>query len=508
MFGWLREAYREHTVTTGLGLAAVAAALTLVPACTVGPDYVKPKTGTPAAYKENAGWKVAEPQDHIVRGAWWEIYNDPLLNELEKQVDISNQNIALAEAQYRQARWTVQASRAAYFPTLTATASASRSKRSANAGSVSSAAAASGSGSSSTIGSAAGIAGAPVNDFSLPFDASWEPDLWGRIRRTVEGSRANFQASAADLESARLSARTSLAQDYFQLRALDSQKKLYEDTIAAFEKNFQLTKNRYARGVASKNDVLLAETQLKTTRAQAIDLDVQRGQLEHAIALLLGKPASEFSIPFACLEASAPSIPAGLPSELLERRPDVAGAERRVAAANAQIGVAIAAYFPTLTLTASGGFEASDWAKWLSWPSRFWAIGSALAETVLDGGLRKAQTEQARAAHAASVATYRQTVLTGFQEVEDNLLALRVLEKEALAQDEAVAASKQSLAFSLNQYKAGLLNYLDVIVVQAAALNNERTAIGILGRRLTSSVLLVKALGGGWTASDLPSTEP
>jgi NodT family efflux transporter outer membrane factor (OMF) lipoprotein len=322
----------------------------------------------------------------------------------------------------------------------------------------------------------------------------------------VESNEANAQASAADLEAARLSAHAELAQNYFQLRALDTQKQLFDDSVAAYEKNLQLTQNQYAAGIVAKADVILAQTQLKSTQAQAIDVGVQRAQLEHAIALLIGKPASVFSIAPAPLTATLPAVPIGVPSELLERRPDVAAAERLVAAANAQIGVAIAAYFPSLTLSASGGYQSSSWSNWLTLPSRFWAVGPALAETLFDGGLRRAQTEQARAAYDGNVAAYRQTVLTGFKEVEDNLAALRILEQEAEVQDEAVQFARQTVALTTNQYKAGTVNYLNVTVVQAAALNNERTAVDILNRRLVASVLLIKALGGGWNSSDLTST--
>ena len=474
------------------GLAGVFMILT---ACTVGPDYVRPTAEVPGVYKEMEGWKVAQPEDHLTRGAWWEIFNDPQLNGLEEQVNISNQNVAVAEAQFRQGRALVQAARAAYFPTVTVGASYTRSRTSPNAPGVG--------GTSGTTGASSPA----TSNYMLLADASWEPDLWGRVRRSVEASKANAQATAADLESTRLLVQAELAQDYFLLRILDGQKQLLDETVIAFQKSLELTKNRYAAGVASKGDVLQAETQLKTTQAQAIDVGVQRAQLEHAIAVLVGRPASLFSIPVAPLAAVPPAVPVGVPSELLERRPDIAGAERRVAAANAQIGVAVAAYYPTVTLSASGGFESSSLSKWLAWPSRFWSVGPGISETVFDGGLRRAQTTAARAAYDGTVAAYRQTVLTGFQEVEDNLAALRILEEEAEVQDEAVKAARQSLAVAINQYKAGTVNYLTVIVVQAATLNNEITALGILGRRMTAAALLIKALGGGWDVSSLPSAK-
>ena len=344
-----------------------------------------------------------------------------------------------------------------------------------------------------------------MNDYLLPIDVSWAVDVWGRVRRLVEAGVASAQASAADLEAIRLLAQAKLAQDYFQLRVLDGQKKLLDETVIAYQKNLELTKNHYASGVASRADVLQADTQLKTTQAQAIDVGVQRAQLEHAIALLVGRPASAFSIPVAPLGVSPPPIPVGVPSELLERRPDIAAAERNMAAANAQIGVAVAAYFPTITLSAAGGFESTDLSNWLSWPSRFWSVGAAISELVYEGGLRRAQTAAARAAYDATVASYRQTVLTGFQQVEDNLAALRILEEEGRVQEEAVKAARQSVAVAINQYKAGTVSYLNVIVAQAAALTNEITALSILNRRMAASVLLIQALGGGWSVSDLPA---
>jgi len=341
----------------------------------------------------------------------------------------------------------------------------------------------------------------------LPLDVTWQADVWGRIRRTVESNQAGAQASAADLENARLSIQAELAQNYLQMRTLDAQKQLLDESVVAFGKSLELTKNRYTSGVASKADVLQAETQLKTTQAQAIDVGVQRAQLEHAIAVLIGRPPALVSIPGVPLAAVPPPVPVGVPSALLERRPDIAAAERRVAAANAQIGVAEAAYYPTVTLSASGGVESSELSKWFTWPSRFWSVGPAISQVVFDGGLRRAQTEQALAAYDGSIATYRQTVLTAFQGVEDNLAALRILEEEARVQDEAVKAAQQSLAVIMNQYKAGIVNYLNVVTAQTTALSNEVTAVQILGRRMTANVLLIQALGGGWEASDLPSTE-
>jgi NodT family efflux transporter outer membrane factor (OMF) lipoprotein len=483
-----KSGYREWIKPRSLAIAAIAGMLVIFIACAVGPDYVRPKAETPAAYKEAAEWKVAQPQEAVVRGAWWKVFQDPQLDALEEQVNISNQNVAAAEAQFRQARALVQAARAGYFPTAAIGASATRSLGSANAG------------------NALGTTN-QVSDLLLTGTASWEPDIWGKVRRTVEASEAGAQASAADLESIRLSTQAALAQSYFQLCALDAQKKLLDATVAAYQKAMELTNRRYASGVSSKADVLQAETQLKTTQAQAIDVGVQRAQLEHAVALLVGKPASILSIPVTPLAAMPAAVPFGIPSELLERRPDIAAAERRVAAANAQIGVAKAAYFPNIVLNATGGFESSHLFDWLSWPSRLWSVGLALTETVFDAGLRSALTDQARAAYDATVASYRQTVLGGFQEVEDNLAALRILEEESRIQGEAVSAARRSVDLSMNQYRAGTISYLDVVTVQAILLVNERTAIDILGRRMAASVLLIKAIGGGWHSSTLPSNK-
>lgn len=468
-------------------LATTACGMALLAACSVGPDYVRPTAveQMPATFKEMEGWKVAQPQDGIPAGRWWEIYRDPQLNALEEQVVGANQSVRAAEAQYRQARALVQAARAGYFPTLSAGASATRSRRSANLGT------------GASTGSAGG-SGNTTSDFQLPLDAAWELDLWGRVRRSVEASQAGVEASAADLAAISLSVQTELAIDYFQLRALDAEKQVLDATVANYRKTLELTRNRYAAGVVAKVDILQAETQLKSAEAQTIDLGVQRSQLEHAIALLIGKAPAAFSLPPATLTTEVPVAATGLPSELLERRPDIASAERKMAAANAQIGVAKAAYYPTIRLSATAGLEATRLATWFTWPSRFWSVGPAIAQTLFDGGLRAAQTDQARAAYDATVATYRGTVLTAFQEVEDNLAALRILEEEAMAQDSAVTAARQAVTITTNQYQAGTVAYLNVLVAQTSALTNERAALAILGRRLAASVQLVKALGGGW----------
>jgi NodT family efflux transporter outer membrane factor (OMF) lipoprotein len=467
--------------------APIAVVLGLATGCVVGPNYVKPTALVPAAYKEIDGWKMAAPGDQLPRGPWWEVFADPSLSALEAQVSLSNQNLAAAEATYRQARALVREARAAYFPIATVGVGYTRGRASATLG--------------GPVGSQ--LSSSPRSDFLLPFDVTWEPDFWGKVRRSVESTQASAEASAGDLETARLSFQAELAQDYFQLRALDAQRQLLDETAAAYEKSLELTRSRYASGVASRVDLVQAEAQWKATQAQAIDVGVQRAQLEHAIALLIGQPPSSFSLPAAPLAEGPPSIPVGVPSELLERRPDIAAAERRVAAANAAIGVAVAAFYPTITLGLSAGFESGSISQWLMWPSRFWSAGPAISQTVIDGGLRRARTDEARAAYTAAVATYRQTVLVAFQGVEDNLAALRLLEAEAGVQGEAVKASEQSVSLTTNQYKAGTVSYLNVITTQTIALTNQITAVQILGRRMTAAVLLIEALGGGWSADEL-----
>ncbi|MEO6920819.1 MAG: efflux transporter outer membrane subunit [Collimonas sp.] len=480
---------QAHTHKT---LLAAAVAALLLSACAVGPDYVRPATAEPTAFKENKDWKTATPKDQELRGKWWEIYQDPQLNSLIEQVNVSNQNLLQAEAQFRQAAALVQSARAAYLPTVSASVSATRSGGGRNSN-------------SSSVSNTANGGGSVSNSFSLGPSISWEPDLWGRISRTVEANQATAQASAADLQGIKLSAQATLAQDYLQLRVLDAQQKLLDDTVAAYQKSYQLTQNQYAVGVVAKSDVIQAQTQLKGAQAQALDNGVLRAQLEHAIAMLSGQPASTFSIAPAAMVAVLPDIPVGVPSALLERRPDISGAERRAAAANAQIGVAKAAYFPNLTLSASGGFQSNSFSNWLTVPNRIWSLGPALAATLFDGGARRAQSDQAIAGFDASVAAYKQTVLTGFQEVEDNLAALRILEKEAAVQDETVKSARLAVELILNQYKSGLVNYTSVATVQATALSAERSALDIQNRRLSASILLIKALGGGWDHAELPA---
>ena len=480
-------------MSRGLSAALFGTALSLLGGCMVGPDYKKQKVEVPPAYKEDAAWKVAQPQDQLPRGKWWELFGDPHLNALEEQVNVSNQSVQLSLAQYRQARALVQEARSALFPTVSLNPAVTRSK------------------SSNTLG-ATPVARGAQTFYQVPVEASWTVDLWGQYRRGYESTLDSAQASAAELETTRLAMQAELAQDYFQLRSLDAQGLLLDNTVINYRKSLELTKNRYASGVVSKADVVAAETLLRSTEAQAIDVGVARAQMEHAIATLIGKPAPLFSLESMPLPPTIvpPPIPTGIPSALLERRPDIAAAERRVASANEQIGVATAGYFPTLTLNGLFGFQASSsfascCSQLFTYPSRYWSLGAQMGQPLFNGFLTRAQVDAARAAYDGTVATYRQTVLTGFQEVEDNLAALRILEREAKVQDAAVAAAGQSVQLYINQYKAGTISYLDVVVAQDTLLNNQRTAVTILGNRMNAAVLLIKALGGGWQATDLPA---
>jgi NodT family efflux transporter outer membrane factor (OMF) lipoprotein len=478
-----------------------------MPGCTVGPKYQRPAVETPPAFKESDGWKVAQPSDAALHGKWWELFDDPQLNALEEQVSVSNQNIAAAFASFMEARAVVKEAQSQYFPTLTVSPSVSRSRSSTNLKSGSSAAAAvgAGTGTGAVTPATAGTTGGTFNDFQLPFDASWTPDLWGRVRNTVRGNVAAAQASAADLENTRLTAQAELAVDYYELRTQDSLIQLLDETVVAYQESLDLTRAQYETGIGTDEAVAQAEVQLKTTQAQDTNLGIARAQYEHAIALLVGQPASSFSIPAEPVKATPPSIPLGVPSQLLERRPDVAADERLMAQANAQIGVAKAAYFPTLTLSAVGGFESSTSSNWLTWPSRFWSVGPTLAETLFDAGLRRATVQQYQAAYDATVANYRQTVLSAFQQVEDNLAALRILSIQIAQQDDAVLSSKRYLTIATDRYKLGLDPYLDVITAQTALLSSQQTATTLRMQQLTDSVQLIEALGGGWDADQLPS---
>ena len=445
----------------------------LLASCAIGPTYEKPAVATPATFKEaGAEWRAAQPRDEQPKGKWWEAFEDPVLSALLEQVEVSNQTLAAAEARYRQARTQVQSARSQLFPTVGASAGASRSRRGE---------------------------GQASSSYEIGLDARWEPDLWGRVRRTIEAARATTDASAGDVQAVRLSLQAELATSYFQLRATDAQRRLLEDTIVAFERSLTIANNRYKAGVSARVDVVQAEAQLLSTRAQAIDLGATRAALEHAIAVLVGKAPAEFALaPVATYAPRIPEVPPVLPSALLERRPDVAAAERRVAAANARIGIAQAAYFPDLSLSGSGGLASGALSSLVSAPSRVWSLGLGLAATLLDFGARGAEGERARAAHDEAVANYRQAVLDAFQEVEDNLSTTRVLNEEVVVQEQALRAARESVVLTQNQYKAGTVSYLNVVQVQATQLAEERQAVQLVGRRLATTVALIRALGGGW----------
>jgi len=472
---------RAAVVTTSVALAVLSG-------CRVGPNYVRPTVPPPPlAFKETpTNWKQATPQDQLPKGKWWEIYGDQELNTLEEKIAVSNQTLKVSYQQYMSAREIVRQARSQLFPTLAVQPSGSRNQISQNRPNFNT------------------VTRSQYSDIALTGDISYEVDLWGQVRRNVEAARENAQASAGDLENVSLSLHSELAVDYFSLRGLDLQKQLLDATVIDFEKALQLTQVRYRGGVASDVDVAQAETQLETTRAQDIETGVARAQFEHAIAVLTGEPASTFSIPASPLNATPPEIPVGVPSDLLERRPDIAAAERRVASANAQIGVAIAAYYPQVSLGASGGFESAAIGTLIQGPSALWSVGGSAVQTVIDGGRRRAVTQQARDNHEATVASYRQNVLEAFQQVEDNLAAMRLLEKELATQQVAVASARRSVNLSTTRYKRGITTYLEVLTAQSTALTNERTAADLMTRRMTASVQLIKALGGGWDSSQLP----
>jgi NodT family efflux transporter outer membrane factor (OMF) lipoprotein len=463
----------------------------------VGPNYQRPTAPVPAVFKEPPTdnpdeinrWKPAQPNEETARGKWWETYNDPDLNTLEEQVNISNQNVLVAAAQFRAAADAVRIARSALYPTITTAPSYSRSEASGTLYNI----------------SAGNLTGGQRNIYDVPFDLSYTVDLWGSIRRSVRAGVDTAQASFAQLQNARLSYQASLAADYFELHGTDGDLDLLQTTVKSYQDYLTLTQQRFNAGVASGADVAQAQTQLETARAQLIDYGVARAQFEHAIAILTGKPPSEVSLAQSPIKIVPPPIPVGVPSTLLERRPDIAAAERQMASQNEQIGIAKAAYYPTLTLNASGGFEGGQAYNFLTWPARFWSIGPTLTETLFDAGKRHAQVAQARDSYDATVANYRQTVLTGFQQVEDNLAALRVLENEASAEDAAVRAAQDALNISTYQYKAGTVDYLTVITEQGILLSDQVQAVNILTRRMTASVLLVEALGGGWNTSTLPA---
>ena len=468
----------------------LAGGVLLLSGCMVGPKYVQPAPPPPpSAYKETpSNWTQASPQDQLPKGKWWEVYGDPQLNSLEETIAVSNQNLKVAYQEYMSAHDLVRQARSQLFPTIVVAPTGSQNQVSQNRPNF-----------TPTTTS-------QFSDTVLPAELNYEVDLWGQVRRTIEASRENAQASAGDLENISLSLHSELAFDYFSLRGLDLQKQLLDATVVDFEKALQLTQARYHGGVSSDVDVAQAETQLETTRAQDIEVGVARAQFEHAIAVLTGQTASTFSIPPAPLTASPPQIPLGLPSELLERRPDIAAAERRVASANAQIGIAIAAYYPQISLSAAGGVESTAIGTLLQGPSVLWSVGGSALETVVDGGRRRAVTQQARDNHAAAVASYREDVLEALQQVEDNLAALRLLDQELATQQIAVAAARRSVNLSTARYKRGITTYLEVLTAQSIALADERTAADLMARRMTASVQLIKALGGGWDISQLPKS--
>jgi NodT family efflux transporter outer membrane factor (OMF) lipoprotein len=459
----------------------------------VGPKYTKPtlpaapawREQPPASFKEVNGWSPANPADSQIRGNWWEIFRDPQLSVLEEQVEPANQTLKAAEASFRQARTLIAINRSNLYPTVTVGPSISRNRISGY--------------------NPTGAQGFGYGLFSLPIDVSWDADFWGRIRHTVATAREQYQASAADLENVKLELQAELAVDYFEARSLDAQKQLLDDTVEAYQKALQLTQNRYAGGVASKAEVAQAQTQLDQTQAQDIDLGTARAAFEHAIAVLIGRTPEQFTLPVLALHAQPPAVPVGIPSQLLQRRPDIAAYERQVAAANEQIGIARAAYFPDLVISASGGLQSGSIVNWFTWPSRFWSVGPELIETLYDAGRRRAQVENALAGYDIAVANYRQSALTAFQEVKDNLATLRILEQESGKQHEASVAAENSLQLALNRYKGGLVTYLEVITAQSIALTNERTEVDILRRRMDATVALIKAVGGGWDVSKLPN---
>ena len=466
--------------------AAILSAVALA-GCTIGPKYVQPTVTTPVAYKEPGDeWKVAAPSDAISKGAWWEIYQDPQLDALEDQLTAANQSLKAAEDQFAAARAAIASVRAEYYPNLSVSPSVA------------------GYGQSQNKALYANTGNQTYADYQIPFDVSYEPDLWGRVRQTVESSRAQAQASAADVANIALSMHAELTLDYFDLRSMDSQAQLLQSTVESYTEALHLTQDLYNGGLASAVDVAQAQTQLETTRAQSVDVEVQRAADEHAIAVLVGQPASTFSIPPSPLGAPPPAIPPGMPSDLLERRPDIAASERIVASENALIGVARTAYFPNVVIGAAGGFDSAKIATLLEGPAGFWSLAGTAAETIFEGGARHAAVREAQANYDQSIDNYRQTVLTAFQEVEDNLAALRILENEATIQQGAVAAAQHSLTLSQTRYRGGVTNYLEVTTAQSAALSDERTAVDLLARRMAASVLLVKALGGGWNVSQIP----
>jgi NodT family efflux transporter outer membrane factor (OMF) lipoprotein len=478
--------------------------LGLLSGCAVGPKYHPPAPPPPAPdykesptqFKENEGWTVAQPSDSKLRGKWWEIFNDPELNALEEQLDINNQNIKQFFENYMEARAVVREARSQYFPTLAVAPSFTRSRTSGNL--------------STTPVNTSGNAARPQLQstvYSLPLEASWEPDLWGKVRNTVREQQYAAQVSAADLENERLAEQASLAEFFFEIRGQDELQKIFNDTVEADQKSLDLTRALYETGIDDQISVVQAETTLKSAQAGATNVGIARAQYEHAIAMLVGKAATNFSIPVRPMTVAPPPIPVGVPSELLERRPDVAAAERSMAEANSLIGIAYAAYYPTLTLSAEGGFESSAFTKWLAWPSRFWSVGTSLSETIFDAGLRRATVQQYVATYNADLAGYRQTVLTAFQQVEDSLAEVRILSKEIRQQQEAVNSAQTFLNLEQGRYDTGIDPYIDVLIAQTTLLSDQQALNTLQVEQMTSAVALVEALGGGWDRSQLPTPQ-
>ena len=491
--------------------ALVAEAAITAAGCSVGPKYVRPDVQPPPTYKELDGdppagteeWKPAQPSDAAGRGQWWAIFNDPTLNTLEEQLNTGNESIAAAMSSFMAARALTRQARAQLFPTVTTNPSITATRQPSIGGGspLSSTPSSSGSPSSAPPFSGSGT----FEQYVLPFDASWAPDLWGRLNNTVRANAYAAQASAGDLATVRLTLQAELAVDYYELRSQDGLKRLFEESVAAYRDSLDITRAQFRAGIASDEAVAQAETQLEATEAQDTNLEIARAQFEHAIAVLLGRSASTFSLPAETTVVTPPAIPVGLPAQLLERRPDVAAAERRMAQANAQIGIATAAFFPNVILTAGAGFQSTSFLDWLTWPSRFWSVGPALAQTFFDAGLRRATVEQYQASFDQAVASYRGTVLTAFQQVEDNLAALRILAREIRQQDTAVESAARNLRLAMSRYRAGIDPYLNVITAQTTLLTNQQTAVTLRRQQMTASVQLVEALGGSWSVSDLPS---
>jgi NodT family efflux transporter outer membrane factor (OMF) lipoprotein len=487
--------FRQPFIT--LCALSVAVFCAMLAGCNVGPKYVPPTVTAPSAYKESpalfkeaGGWKVAQPRDAALRGKWWEIYSEPELNALEDQLNIDNQNIRQAFENFMEARALVREARSQYFPTVSVGGSYTRSQASSNV---------------SSAASTGTTSSQQTQVFSFPADISWEPDLWGKVRNTVRASQYTAQLTAADLENERLTEQASLAEYFFEIRGQDAQQKILNETVEADKKALEVVQAAYDTGVGDQISVVEAQTTLESAQSAAISLGIARAQYEHAMAMLIGKQASAFSIPVEPRTSAPPAIPLGLPSQLLERRPDIAAAERNMAAANAQIGVAVAAFYPALTLSATGGMESSAIKHILDWPSRFWSVGPSISETVYDGGLRRATVNQYIATYNANVAAYRQSVLTAFQQVEDSLAAVRILSQQIRRQQEAVDSSQTFLRLELGRYETGIDPYIDVVTAQTTLLANQQSLATLEVQQMTASVQLIEALGGGWDRSQLPT---